>query len=138
MRPSWLRLFTHAMLVFHWLRLTPTFCLFCIGHGLHTCNVCFPVVTVDVSVNYIRQVHRRSIYYNRNQSGATTPGQSEPRNNGNEEVLHILQIQKARASLSDRLTSYLGYLLRAEVLLHCWDAVSVFYSHNWLVWRFRN
>ena len=44
-------------------------------------------------------------------SGATNPGQSEPRSNDIEEVLHIPQIYKAGASSSDGLMSYLGHLL---------------------------
>ena len=39
-------------------------------------------------------------------SGATGPGQSGPENNDNEGVLHITQISKARALLSDGLMSY--------------------------------
>ena len=31
----------HAMLVFHWSRLTPRHCLFFPGHGLHPRNACF-------------------------------------------------------------------------------------------------
>ena len=42
-------------------------------------------------------------------SGATTPGQSRPGNNGNGGVLHILQISKAGASTSDGLMSYIGH-----------------------------
>ena len=44
-------------------------------------------------------------------SGATTPGQSGPGSNGNKGVLHITQISKARASLSDSLLSYPGHVL---------------------------
>ena len=50
-------------------------------------------------------------------SGTTTPGQTGPWNNGNEGVLHILQIFKAGASPSDSLMPYPehsgGALLRA-------------------------
>ena len=45
-------------------------------------------------------------------SGATTPGLSGPRSNGNEGVLHIPQIFKAKTSLSDGLMSYPGHSLR--------------------------
>ena len=41
----------------------------------------------------------------------TTPGQSRPRNNVSEGVLHIFQISKAGASPSDDLMSYPGHLL---------------------------
>ena len=44
-------------------------------------------------------------------SGATTLGQSRPGSNSNEEVLHIPQISKARASPWDGLMSYPGHLL---------------------------
>ena len=32
---------SHAVLVFHWLRITPMQCLFFIDHGLHPQDVCF-------------------------------------------------------------------------------------------------
>ena len=35
----------HTMLAFHWPFLTSTRCLFFIGHGWHSCNVCSPLVT---------------------------------------------------------------------------------------------
>ena len=57
-------------------------------------------------------------------SGATTPGQSGPSNEG---VLHIHKVSKAWALPSDCLMSYLGHSL-GEVLLLCRDAVGVFYS----------
>ena len=47
----------------------------------------------------------------RTESGVTTLGQSEPRSNGNEEVLHISQRSSiTEASLSDCLMSYLRHL----------------------------
>ena len=54
-------------------------------------------------------------------SGATTPIQSGPGRNDNEEVLHIPQISKAGASLSDSLMPCWGLLLYR-------DAVGLFYS----------
>ena len=57
------------------------------------------------------------------QSSANTPGQGRPRSNGNEGVLHILQISKA----SDALMSYLGHSL-GWGLARCSDALGVFYS----------
>ena len=45
-------------------------------------------------------------------SGATNPGQSGPRSNGNEGVLPIPQISKAGALLSDGLMLYQGHLLK--------------------------
>ena len=44
-------------------------------------------------------------------SGATTPCQNRPGSNGNEGVLHILQISKAGASPSNCLMSYPGHSL---------------------------
>ena len=44
-------------------------------------------------------------------SGSTTLGQSGPGSNDNEEVLHIPQISKARASSLDSLILYPEYLL---------------------------
>ena len=41
-------------------------------------------------------------------SGATTLGQSEPGRNGNKGILHILQVSKTGALLSDCLMSYPG------------------------------
>ena len=43
--------------------------------------------------------------------GATTLGQSGPRNDGNEEVHSMLQISRAGTSPSDHLVSYPGHLL---------------------------
>ena len=48
-------------------------------------------------------------FLNRTLSGATTPGQSGPKSNSNEGVLHIPQISKAGASPSDDLALYPGY-----------------------------
>ena len=45
----------------------------------------------------------------KNLSGATTPGQSGPGSNDNEEVLQNNQISWAGASLSDILESYPGH-----------------------------
>ena len=44
-------------------------------------------------------------------SGTTTPGQSGPESNGNEGVLHFLQISKDGSSPSDCLMSYPRHLL---------------------------
>ena len=65
-------------------------------------------------------------------SGATTPGQSEPGSDGNEEVLHIPQISSiTEVSAWDCLVSYPRYLL-GDVLPLCRDAVGIFYSPNQL------
>ena len=71
-------------------------------------------------------------------SGATTPGQSGPRNNGNEEVFHIPQISKAVSS-SDGLMSYQNtrcgwgsypfaemQLVYSLTLVDCFGLVSLF------------
>ena len=55
----------------------------------------------------------------RNQSGDTTQGHSEPGSNVNEGVLSILQIYRAWASPSDCFMLHPG---------HCKDPVSVFYN----------
>ena len=61
-------------------------------------------------------------------SGATTPGQSGPENDGNEEVLRILQSSSITgASPSDCLLSYLGdTLVRSYPSAE--NVVRVFYS----------
>ena len=51
----------------------------------------------------------------------TTPGQSRPGSNGKEEVLHIPQSSRTRASLSDGSVSYSEHSF-------CRDALGVFYS----------
>ena len=46
-------------------------------------------------------------------SGATTPGQSEPRSDGNKGILRILQSSSVtRAATPDWLVSYTGHSLR--------------------------
>ena len=47
-------------------------------------------------------------------SGSTTPGQSRPRRNGNEEVFLILQISKTEAS--DCFVTYPRHLLKVSCL----------------------
>ena len=65
-------------------------------------------------------------------SGATTPDQSGPGNNGNEGVLCIPQSSSITGtSPSDCLVSYPGHLLRWGVLLLCREVVGVFYSPSW-------
>ena len=60
-------------------------------------------------------------------SGATTPGPSRLRGNGNQRVIYISQISMAGASLLDCLMSYPGYSLEGGVWPLCSDAISVFY-----------
>ena len=65
-------------------------------------------------------------------SGATTPGQSGPGNDGNKGVLCILQSSNITGtSPSDCFVLYPGHLLDG-VLPLCRDAVSVFYSPSQL------
>ena len=64
--------------------------------------------------------------------GATTPGQSEPGRNGNEEVLCIPQSSKAGSSPSDCLMSYLGHLLKGELLQSVYSTAPA----NWAEFRF--
>ena len=62
------------------------------------------------------------------QSGATTPRQCGPENNGNEGVLHISQSSSITGtSPSDCLVSYPGHSLLG-VLPLCRGAVVVFFS----------
>ena len=66
---------------------------------------------------------------NKTLSGITTPGPSGTESNENEGVLHIPEISKAGASLSN----YLCRTLVGEgVLRLCWDAVGKFYSPSGL------
>ena len=51
------------------------------------------------------------LFYLTHRSGATTPGQSGPGNNGNGGILHNPQSSKAEASLSDGFMSYTGHSL---------------------------
>ena len=63
--------------------------------------------------------------------GATTPGQSGPGSNGNEEVLHIPQsFSITKTSPSDCLVSYPGHLLGK--LPFCRGEDGVFCSPSWL------
>ena len=47
----------------------------------------------------------------RTQTGTTTPSQNRPWSNYNEEMLHIAQISKSKASASHGLVSYPGHTL---------------------------
>ena len=59
-------------------------------------------------------------------SRATTPGHSGPRNEGDEEALHILQSSSITGiSTSDCLVSYKEHWMGGGVLPHCRDAVGV-------------
>ena len=49
--------------------------------------------------------------YDRNLSGATTPGKSRPGSDGNEGVLYIFQSSKVGASPSEGIMSYSGQWL---------------------------
>ena len=65
-------------------------------------------------------------------SSATTPGQSGPGSDSNEEVLRIPPNSSIiEASPSDCLMSYPGHSL-GKVLPLCREAISGFYSPNWL------
>ena len=58
--------------------------------------------------------------------GVTTPGQSRPGSDDNEEVLYIPQNFKSGASLSDSFVLYPGYSLLGEGLTLLGDAIGVF------------
>ena len=49
-------------------------------------------------------------------TSTTTPGQSEPGNDGNERVLHILLCSRTGISLSDRLVLNPGLLLEMQLV----------------------
>ena len=87
-----------------------------------------PFQTIHFSISSIWPIDRTL-------SGATTPGQSEPGNNGNKGVLSI-----PGTSPSDCLVLYPGRSWRV-VLCFCRDTVGVFYSPSWLVrctnWKVR-
>ena len=66
-------------------------------------------------------------------SGATTPGQSRPRSDGNEGVLHIHQSSSIIGTWqTDCLAVYQRHLLGEGVLSLCRKAVDVFYGHSQL------
>ena len=64
-------------------------------------------------------------------SDAITPGERGSRSNGNEEVLRILQISKARASPSDCLGLYPGHLLGVVLPLAEMKSVRSNAPANW-------
>ena len=78
----------------------------------------------------------------RNLTGATTPGQSEPDSNGNEGMLRIPQNSNIiGTSPSDCLVSYLGHSLAVGGVLPLYrGAIGVFYCPSqldkgiWLPW----
>ena len=70
-------------------------------------------LTIQFSMSFVcSQFNGQTVLFNqysRTLSGATTPGQSRPGNNGNEEVLHIPQsFNITGKSPSDCLVSYPG------------------------------
>ena len=66
-------------------------------------------------------------------SGTTSPGQSRTGSNGNEGVLCNPQSSSITgASKSECFFSYSGKMLWGGDLPLCRDAISVFYTHNWL------
>ena len=68
-------------------------------------------------------------------SGATTPGQSGPGSDVNEEVLYVHQSSRTEASPSDISTSYPGHSL-VGVFIHYKVSVVVFYSPSQLGFPF--
>ena len=85
-------------------------------------NYCYLTLTILFDINHlfahsevVRSIANSSIWaIDRNLSGATTPGQSGPERNYNEEVLHIFQSSRTRASQCDGNVSYLGHSLRGS------------------------
>ena len=49
--------YTHAMLAFHWSRLTSIRCLFFMGHGLYLCNNCSPLIIAYTHVFLVSDNH---------------------------------------------------------------------------------
>ena len=89
-------------------------------------------LTIQFSINHLF-IHSLMSKFYLTLSGATTPGQSGPMSNGNEEVLCFPQsFSIIRASPSDYLVSYPGHSLRDGVLFLYRDAVGLFYSPSWL------
>ena len=71
---------------------------------------CYVSLEIQLSISHL--VSNSSISpRDRTLSGATTPGKSAPRSDGNERMLHIPQIFKTGASQLNFLTSYPGHSL---------------------------
>ena len=69
-------------------------------------------------------------------SGATTPGQSGPRSNGNKRVLHIPQISSnAGSSPSDCFVSYPGHLLAGSYPSAGVQSVYSTAPADWAKWK---
>ena len=64
----------HTMLVFHWSQLTPTQCLFFIGHDLHPRNGCFPLVTDYTHAFLVSGYHFVDFIYGRMYLSTTSAG----------------------------------------------------------------
>ena len=62
------------MLVFHWSQLTPTSCLFFIGHGLHPRNTCFSLVTAYTHAFLVSDNHFVDFIYGRMYRSTTSDG----------------------------------------------------------------
>ena len=108
--------------------------LLCITNNSIKHVICLHAVkflTIQFSISHLFE-HSLIVkqFYLTHRLCATTPSQSWPVSNNNEEVLHILQNSRTGASPSDCLVLYPGHLL-GVVLSLCRDVVSVFYSPSW-------
>ena len=66
-------------------------------------------------------------------SGTTTPGQSGPGSYGNERILRILQSSSITEAWQSDCLESIQDTRWGGILLLCWGAMGVFYSHNPLV-----
>ena len=95
----------------------------------------FQAVQFSISHLFVLSLNVKQFYLtHRTLSSAITPGQSRPRSNGIERVLHIPQSSRTGASPSDWLVSYLGHILEVPFSR---EAVGVFYTPIWPGWFFR-
>ena len=96
-------------------------------HKLNSSEYCYGSLILQLNISCLHTVKWSNSSFSNNSivcaqfkcqtvlSGATTPCQSEPRGNGNEEVLSIPQSSSITgASPPDDLMSYPGHLLREE------------------------
>ena len=85
---------------------------------LNGSTYCYISLTIQLSINHLftQSLIVKQFYLTHIQDPirATTPSQSEPGSNGNEEVLHISLSSRTRTSPSDGLMLHPGFFLRAR------------------------
>ena len=126
---SWLIgwLFYSISLLFSWIEFQTiqfSISLVFLFTQLNVKTVLFQTIQFSISTHY------NSIWpIDRTLSCASTPGQSGPGSDSNEQVLHIPQSSSITGtSPPDCLVSYPGHSLKREVLPLCREAISGFYS----------